>query len=298
MQVLVSGASGLVGTALCESLQADGHAVSRLVRRAPHDPAERPWRPNEGELDATVLNGVDAVVHLSGENVGDGRWTDAKKRAIQRSRVDSTRLLAEAFGKAGERPAVFVCASAVGYYGHRGDEVLTEDAPPGDDFLAQVCVAWEAACRPAVEAGARVVHLRFGVVLSPEGGALATMLPVFKAGLGGVVAGGDQYMSWVTRADAVRAVEHALTHEEVSGPVNVTGPEPVTNRTFTRALGNALGRPTIAPLPAFAARVTLGAERAEALLLNSIRAVPERLTASGFTFTHPSCGPALQALLR
>lgn len=291
VRILVSGSSGLIGSALVPALSAEGHAVSRLVRGRP-GPGDVLWGPARGAVDAARLEGFDAAVHLAGESVA-GRWTRTKKAAVRDSRVRGTRLLAEAFSRLSRPPQVLICASAVGFYGDRGDEVLTEQSAPGSDFLAGVCREWEAAAAPAAERGMRVAHLRFGVVLSPRGGALARMLPPFRLGLGGVIGSGRQYMSWISLDDAVGAVRHVLLNGSLAGPVNVTAPQPVTNRQFTRALGRALGRPTIFPMPAFAARLAFG-EMADALLLSGARAEPARLLSSGYAFRTPDLEGALR----
>ena len=302
MKIVVSGASGLVGSALVPSLVAAGHQVTALVRREsqqtpPAGVSEVQWNPAAGELDAARLVGHDAAVHLSGESIAGGRWTNEKKRRIRDSRVQSTRLLAETLARLETRPHTLVCASAVGYYGDRGAEVLTEESTAGGNFLAEVCREWEAAAEPARAAGIRVVHLRFGVVLSAEGGALAQMLTPFKLGIGGPLGSGEQYMSWLTRDDAVGMIEHALTDETLSGPVNAVAPQPVTNSEFARTMGRVLSRPAILPMPAFALRLTLGREMADALLLSSARVEPARLKAAGYQFKHPQLEGALRHVL-
>lgn len=298
MRILVSGSTGLIGSGLVSELSAAGHEVVRLVRG---DPAEREreirWDPAAGQIDRESLNGLDAAVHLAGENIAAGRWTAAQKARIRDSRVNGTRLLCEALAECEDRPRVLVCASAIGYYGDRGDEVLDETSPSGEGFLAEVCRQWEAAADPAREKGIRVVHLRTGVVLSGEGGALQKMLTPFKLGVGGVVGSGTQYWSWVARDDVAGAIHHAITHEELSGPVNATAPHPVTNREFTKTLGRVLHRPTIFPMPAFAAKLMLG-EMADELLLASTRVLPRRLQDSGFEFRHPELEEALRHALR
>ena len=301
MKIIVSGASGLVGSALVPALGAGGHQVTALVRRESKqrtrtDVAEVEWDPNAGQLDAARLVGHDAAVHLAGESVTGGRWTAEKKRRIRESRVRSTRLLAETLARLQTRPRVLVCASAVGYYGNRGAEVLTEASAPGTDFLSDVCREWEAAAEPARAAGIRVVHLRFGVVLSAEGGALAQMLTPFKLGIGGQLGSGAHYMSWLALDDAVGMIEHALADENLSGPVNAVAPQPVTNREFTKTIGRVLGRPTLLPMPAFALRLALG-EMADALLLSSARVEPQRLAAAGYQFKYPQLEGALRHVL-
>src|SRR5256714_4559219 len=263
MKIIVTGASGLIGSTLVPSLIKQGHQVTTLVRReskqgAQGEVSEVSWNPAAGELDAARLVGHDACVHLAGESIAEGRWTDEKKRRIVESRVKSTQLLAETLARLETRPRAFLCASATGYYGDRGAEVLTEASAAGTNFLAEVCREWEAATEPARAAGIRTVSLRFGVVLSKEGGALAKMLLPFKLGAGGRVGSGKQYMSWIALDDAVGAIEHALTDENLSGPVNVVAPQPVTNAEFTKTLGHVLGRPTLLPVPAFGLRLALG----------------------------------------
>ena len=296
MTVLVTGSYGLVGSALIPNLEAGGHRVLRLVRRGPQGDVERRWDPETGELDAASLDGVQAVVHLAGENIASGRWNDAKKDRIRSSRVDGTRLLAQGLAELQTPPGVLICASAVGYYGNRGEEILNEESAPGADFLAETCLAWEHAARPALDAGVRTVVLRIGIVLSADGGALAKMLFPFKMGAGGVIGSGNQYMSWVTLSDLVGIVDHALNTKTLQGPVNAVSPAPVTNREFTRALGGVLSRPTLFPMPAFAARLAFG-EMADALLLSSTRVLPARLQESGYDFQHPQLDDALRHVL-
>lgn len=296
MRILVSGSTGLIGSALVPALRSAGHDVSRLVRSESTKEDEIFWKPSAGQIDGESLAGFDAVVHLAGENIGSGRWSEERKRRIRDSRVEGTRLLSEALAELQTPPGLLVSASAVGFYGDRGDEVLDEDSPPGTGFLADVCREWEAAADAARERGVRVVHTRFGVVLSREGGALAKMLMPFKLGLGGRVGSGKQYWSWVALDDLIGAVQHTIAHEELSGPVNVTAPNPVTNREFTKALGRVLGRPTVFPLPAAVARLALG-EMADEMLLASTRAVPKRLSASGYRFQHAELEAALRHAL-
>ena len=297
MKILVTGSTGLVGSALLPSLEAKGHQVIRLVRSAPRDGAtEIYWNPSEGTLSADRLEGLDGVVHLAGDNLAEGRWTDEKKKSIRESRVRGTTLLSETLAKLERRPEVLVSASAVGFYGSRGDETLTERSASGDDFLSEVCRQWELSTQAAAQSGVRVVNLRFGVILSGGGGALKKMLFPFRMGLGGKLGDGRQYMSWVAIDDAVGAIEHALTNKALHGPVNVVSPEPVTNSEFTKALGGALSRPTIFSVPAFAARLAFG-EMADATLLSSQRAEPARLKESGFVFKYPDLEGALRHVL-
>ena len=292
--VLISGASGLIGSQLAAFLTGGGHRVAALTR-SPSEPGDVVWDPAAGELDPAKLAGFDAVVHLAGESV-QGRWTAAKKRRIRDSRVNGTRLLCEALTQREEPPAVLVCASAIGLYGDRGDETLTEGSEPGEGFLAEVCREWESAADPAREAGIRVVHVRFGVVLTPAGGALGTQLPVFKLGGGGPVGGGGQWVSWVSRDDAVGAVHHALMTDSLAGPMNVAAPGATTNAEFARALGDALNRPAVLPVPAAAVRLAFG-EMGRELLLSSARVKPAALTAAGYRFRHPDLDHALRHLL-
>ena len=293
-RVLISGATGLIGSQLAPFLTGGGHGVAALSRSDRGDGTVR-WDPAAGTIDAAGLAGFDAVVHLAGETI-QGRWTAAKKRRIKDSRVDGTRLLCEALAKLDEKPEVLVCASAIGYYGDRGDEVLTEESAPGEGFLAETSLAWEEACRPAREAGIRVVHARFGIVLSPEGGALGKQLPIFKAGGGGPVGGGEQWWSWVSRDDAVGAVHHALMDRGLTGAMNVTAPGTTTNAEFTRTLAEVLHRPAVVPVPAFAVKLAFG-EMGEALLLTSARVKPAALNAAGCRFRHPELGAALRHML-
>jgi uncharacterized protein (TIGR01777 family) len=297
LRVVVTGATGLVGTALVSALVAAGHRVDRVSRRSPRPgTTDIQWDPSRGELDARLLEGANAVVHLAGESVAAGRWTARAKDRIRRSRVESTRLLAETLARLARRPQVLVAASGVGYYGNRGEEPLTEDSPPGTGFLADLAGAWEAAADPARAAGIRVVHLRLGVVLAGHGGALPRMVVPFRLGLGGVVGDGRQYWSWIALADVVRVIEIVIGLERLAGPVNVVAPTPVTNREFTRALGRVLGRPTLVPLPAVAVRTLFG-EMGQALLLDSARALPRRLERAGFKFQHRDVEGALRAAL-
>jgi uncharacterized protein (TIGR01777 family) len=257
---------------------------------------EVPWDPAARSIATPGLEGLDAVVHLAGESIASGRWTAEKKARIRNSRVQGTQVLCEAFGQLARPPQVLVSASAIGYYGDRGTTVLREESRPGSDFLAEVCRAWEAATAPAVQRGIRVVLLRFGVVLSANGGALAKMLLPFKLGLGGVIGSGQQYMSWIALDDVIGAIQHALSTESLHGPANAVAPHPVTNREFTKTLGRVLRRPTLVPLPAFAARLAFG-EMADALLLASQRVEPGRLLQSGYVFRYPELENALRHLL-
>ena len=307
MQALISGASGLVGGSLVKALRASGDVAVRLVRRreAAAAPGAAWWNPAAGELDASALTTADAVIHLAGENVAGGRWSESRKARIRSSRVAGTRLIAEALAseaarRRAEHPGaelpMLLCASAIGYYGDRGEALVNEASSPGEGFLAEVCQAWEEAAAPAREAGLRVVHLRIGVVLSPEGGALAKMLPPFRLGLGGPLGSGRQFMSWITVADLVGVIRHALAEDTLVGPLNAVAPQPVTQGEMARVLGQVLGRPAIVPTPAFALRLALG-EMADEMLLASTRVDAGRLLASGYTFEHPELLGALNHLL-
>lgn len=293
MRILVSGASGLIGRSISAAFAAEGHEVVPLVRGA--DRGGIRWDPRSGSFDAAAAEGAGAVVHLAGENVASGRWSDARKKEIHDSRVHGTRLLAEGIAKLAQPPAVLVAASAIGIYGDRGDEIVDETSAPGTGFLADVCREWEAASGPAADAGVRVVHVRFGVVLDRSGGALAKMLPIFRLGLGGKVGSGAQWMSWLAADDAVGIIRHALVGD-LAGPVNAVAPSPIRNEDFTRALGKALGRPTPFPVPAFVVRIAFG-EMADATLLASTRAVPSRLSQSGYRFRAATIEDGLAAAL-
>jgi uncharacterized protein (TIGR01777 family) len=296
MKIAVSGSTGLIGTALTAGLHRRGDEVVPLVRRSPA-PGERAiaWDPERGTIDSAGLEGMDAVIHLAGENVF-GRWSAEKKRRIRDSRVNGTRLLVDALAGLQRRPAALLASSAIGYYGDRGEEPVTEESAPGDDFLALVSRDWEAATAPAVRAGIRVVNMRTGVVLTPTGGALAKILPPFRLGLGGHVGSGDQYLSWIAMGDIITAMLYLLDHGDVVGPVNLTAPTPVTNREFAKTLGRVLGRPAVVPVPSFALRMAFGAEGAE-MLESGQRVLPARLLASGFRFAFTEIEPALRDLL-
>lgn len=295
MNILVTGSSGLIGGKLIPRLREAGHQVFRLVRRKPTAPDQRRWNPEE-RVDPVVLDRIDTVIHLAGDNIAEGRWTEEKKRQIRDSRVTGTRRLAEAIAEASAPPKALVCASAIGYYGNRGDELLDEASPPGTGFLPDVCREWEAAAEPARTKGVRVAHVRLGVVLSTEGGALAKMLLPFKMGVGGVVGNGKQYWSCVNVDDAVGAFQYAAENDSIRGPVNAVCPEPVTNYDFTKTLGRILGRPTLFPLPATMARLALG-QMADDLLLASARVVPKALQEAGFPFAHPTVESAIRGAL-
>lgn len=295
MKIAVTGASGLIGTELCALLTTAGHQVTRLVRHKPGE-GEIYWNVKDQEIDTAGLAGHDAVVHLAGENVASGRWSPAQKKRIRNSRVDGTRLLCDALASLDTKPQVLISASATGYYPVDTGEELTEESPPGDTFLAEICREWEAAAAPAIAAGIRVVYPRFTVVLSPRGGALAKMLLPFRLGLGGVLGSGRQVWSWIALDDAVGAIYHALNHPELHGPMNVAAPQAVTNREFTKTLGRVLGRPTVLPVPAFAARLALG-EMADELLLSGMHVVPKKLLETGYTFRFPDLESALRHML-
>jgi uncharacterized protein (TIGR01777 family) len=297
MNILISGSTGMIGSALIEVLKTQNHRVTRLVR-SPLQSSEPTvqWNPATGTLNANDIEGFDSVVHLAGESIAASRWTDAQKAKIRNSRVQGTTLLSETLAKLSKPPKVLVCASAVGYYGNRGDTILREDSGAGAGFLADICQEWESAADPAKQKGIRVVHLRTGIVLSPKGGALAKMLLPFKMGVGGVMGSGKQYWSWISLDDVIGAFHHALITESLQGAVNVVAPRAVTNQEFTKTLGKVLSRPTIFPLPAFAARLALG-EMADDLLLSSARLEPARLLASNYKFHHPELEGALRELL-
>ena len=294
MNILISGASGLIGTALRRAFEGEGHSVVPLVRRK--DVSGIFWDPDAGQLDSRGIDGMDAVVHLAGESIAARRWSPAQKARIRDSRVKGTRLLSDSLAKLQRRPPVLISASAVGYYGDRGDEILSEDSPSGAGFLAGVCREWEAAAAPAARAGVRVVHPRIGIVLAKGGGALQKMALPFKFGAGGVIGSGRQYMSWIVLDDVIRVIQYCIGNPSLAGPVNAASPAPVTNAEFTRVLGRVLSRPTLFPLPAFAARIAFG-EMADELLLSSARVEPARLTASGFHFRYENLEDALRAVL-
>jgi len=294
MHVAVTGASGLVGSALVPFLSTGGHKVTRLVRHSP-GAGEVQWQPEAGTIDLAALEGVDAVVHLAGENLAASRWTTARKRELRASRTGPTRLLAESLARLERKPQVLVSVSATGYYGSRGSEVLPDESAPGRDFLATLCQAWEAAAEPADRAGIQVAHPRFGIVLSPAGGALRKMLPAFLAGAGGPMGSGDQWMSWSSIDDAVGMLHFALGGK-AHGAFNAVAPAPVTNAQFARTLGRVLSRPALLPVPAPALRLLFG-EMAEGTVLASARALPRRLERWGYRFIHTDLEPALRHVL-
>ncbi len=293
MRVLVTGATGLIGSHLVPALQREGHQVVRLGRR--RDASDFVWDPLRGQMDTGALDGVDAVVHLAGENIGQ-RWTEERKQRMWRSRVEGARLLADAIASVSSPPRTFISASATGYYGDRGDEALDEDAGPGRGFLAELCQAWEEAAQGAARAGTRVVNPRFGVVMSDKGGALARLLPLFRLGLGGALGDGRQYMSWIDIEDLVSAVLFLLRRDDLSGPVNVTSPNPVTNEEFTRTLARVLGRPAFLRVPAFALKAMMG-QMAEEALLAGQRVLPRKLHQAGFAFQYPDLEGSLRHVL-
>ncbi|MFE9421918.1 TIGR01777 family oxidoreductase [Kitasatospora sp. NPDC006697] len=301
MRIAVTGSSGLIGSALVRSLLSDGHEVLRLVRHRsalgvqPDGSVGVGWNPVRGELERDALAGTEAVVHLAGAGVADHRWTDAYRQRIRDSRVQGTRTLAEALAGLDTPPSVLVSGSAVGFYGQTGDRVIDESAPAGEDFLAEVCVEWEGAARAAVEAGIRVAHPRTGLVLSADGGAGARLFPLFKLGLGGRLGAGDQYWSFISLADQVAALRFLIDRPELTGPVNLTAPHPVTNAELTEALGRVLGRPTVFAVPEAVLRLVLGEMAVE--VVGSHRVLPEKLLAAGFEFAHPDVESALRAAL-
>jgi len=297
MKILVSGSHGLVGKALVRSLTEDGHEVMRLVRgEHAFGAPEVGWQPDKGTIDVEHIEGIHAVVHLAGENIASGRWTAEKKRAIRESRVKGTALLSDALARLSQPPSVFLSASAIGYYGNRADELLTEKSAPGKDFLAEVCTAWEAATKPAAEKGIRTVCTRFGIILDSNEGALAKMLPPFRIGIGGRIGDGKQWMSWIALDDVVNGLKLLIEDNSIHGAVNFVAPNPVRNTEFTKTLGRVLSRPTFFPVPAFAARFAFG-EMADALLLSSQKVKPSVLEDKGFSFSWPTLEPALRHLI-
>lgn len=293
-KVLVSGASGLIGSALLPALQSNGYQVTRLVRGKASGKGDIAWDPSR-PLAPESVSGFDAVVHLAGESIV-GRWTDAKKKRVRESRAQGTRNLAEALAAARQAPRVFISASAIGFYGDRGEETLREESSSGNGFLPEVCRQWEAAAEPAAKAGIRTPQMRFGVVLSASGGALRKMLPPFRMGLGGNIGSGRQWMSWIAINDVAGAIQHAMKADTLRGPVNVVGPKPVRNAEFIKTLASVLSRPAIFPMPAFAARLVFG-QMADELLLASQRVEPAKLMASGYVFRQPELRPALENIL-
>lgn len=297
MKILLSGSTGLVGQSLFLKLHKQGHDVVRLVRSVGDSAGnDLVWDPEKGLADKPRFDGFDAVIHLAGESIASGRWTKSKKKRIRDSRVLGTKNLSDLLASLNQPPKTFIVASAVGFYGNRGDQSLDETSPSGSGFLSEVCQEWESAAKPAIDKGIRTVQLRFGIILSPNGGALQKMLPPFKLGLGGVLGSGTQYMSWIALPDAVAIIEFALNSQALQGPVNAVSPEPVTNEVFTRTIGKVLVRPTYFPVPAFAARWVFG-EMADALLLASARVLPKKLQQNGYAFKLPTLEVALRELL-
>ena len=301
MRVIISGSSGLVGTALINSLRADGHAIARLVRSgspSQSGPAAENirWEPPTGSIDLAGMEAADALVHLAGAPIAEGRWTPARKQILRRSRVDATRHLVAGLAQLKQKPRVLVAASAIGYYGDRGDETLAESAAPGNDFLAQICRDWEAETAQAEKPGIRTVMLRFGIILAANGGALKRMLPPFRMGAGGRLGSGRQWMSWITLGDAIGVIRFAIENESVRGPVNTVSPNPATNVAFTSVLAGVLHRPAFFPVPRAALRLAMG-EMADALLFSSQRVAPQQLQSQLYHFCHPELKEALEFVL-
>lgn len=296
MKVVITGSHGLIGSNLSDFLSQQGHDITRLVRTRPTGAHEAYWNPEKGEIDANALEGVDAIIHLAGENIAEGRWNQSKKARIKNSRIQGTHLLSETVIGLKKPPSVFICASAIGFYGDRGKSPVDEASMAGSGFLTELCQAWERACLPIQNSGVRLVNMRFGVVLSPQGGALAKMLPPFKMGVAGRVGNGKQYMSWVALDDVLGAMEFALENQKIHGPVNVVAPRAVTNHEFSKTLGHVLHRPAIMPMPAMVARLAFG-EMADELLLASTKVRPSRLLAAGYDFQYPELEGALDHLL-
>lgn len=296
VKILVTGSTGLVGSKLVPYLVSCGHDVDRLKRGEPQNGGDPVWAPSKNQLEASQLEGYDAIVHLAGENIASGRWTDDKKRSLRDSRINGTNLIVEALSKLKEPPKVLVTASAIGFYGDRGEEELTEESKKGNGFLADLCKDWEETARKAEDIGIRTVNLRIGVVLSPEGGMLQKILPPFQMGAGGRIGSGEQYMSWISIDDLVKVIHHVVEDDSAKGPVNAVAPEPVTNSAFTEALGKVLSRPTIFPVPEFGAKLAFG-EMAEELMLASSKVIPEKLISKGYQFSQPKIEGALRHVL-
>lgn len=295
MDVAVTGSHGFIGSALIPALSRAGHHPVRIVRSKAVGGDELTWDPEAGTIDAAGLEGIDGVVHLAGAGIGDKRWTDDRKRLIRESRTRGTSLLARTLAELTRPPAALVSASAIGYYGNRGDELLDEESSPGDDFVARVCVQWEASTAPAAAAGIRVARVRSGIILGRDGGVLPRVLLPFRLALGGRMGTGRQYMSWISIGDEVGAILHALTGAGVAGPVNLTGPAPVTNAEFTKTLGHVLRRPTVLPTPLLPLRARYGSELVQHLLVEGQRVLPKGLEATGYAFQHPTLEDALRA---
>ena len=295
MKVAVTGSSGLIGSSLVSYLSKKDIVVSKILRENTKDD-DISWKPEDGDWNSAFTGGVDGIVHLAGESVASGKWTRKKKEKIRNSRIEGTKRLCEHILKLPTPPSVLVCASAIGYYGNRGVEFLNEGSPRGSGFLSDVCLGWEEAAESVSKAGIRVVNVRFGIVLSKDGGALAKMMTPFKIGMGGKIGSGTQYMSWVAMDDVTGAIYHTLITESLKGPVNVTAPNPVTNKEFTNTLGEVLKRPAVVPIPAFAAKLAFG-EMANDLLLASTKVAPKRLSDSGYKFQYPELENALKHVL-
>lgn len=295
MKIAVTGSTGLIGTALLPALRADGHDVVRVVRHDPQ-PADVVWDPAKGTIDVAALNGVEGVIHLAGAGIGDHRWTDVYKREVLESRTLGTQLIATSIAALDHQPSVLVSASAIGFYGDRGDELLDESSAAGTGFLAEVCQQWEASTAAASAAGIRVATIRTGIVLTPKGGALKKLLPLFRFGLGGRFGSGRQWQSWISIDDEIGAIRYLLTHP-VSGAVNLTAPNPVTNKEFSQTLARVLHRPSFLPVPSFGPKLLLGSEAADGLLFDGQRVLPRVLSEAGYDFTQPQLEGALSALL-
>jgi uncharacterized protein (TIGR01777 family) len=296
MRVVVTGSTGFIGSALVGALEQRGDDVVRLGRRG-GDGSEPTWDPDAGTIAERAFDDVDAVVHLAGEGIAEKKWTPEQKRRILASRVNGTSLLARALAERETKPAVLVSGSAIGYYGSRGDEVLDETSNSGDDFLTDVCTQWEAAAQPAADAGIRLVSIRTGIVLHPSGGVLGKLLLPFRLGLGGRVASGRQWMSWIALADEVGAIVHALDHDSLRGAVNLTAPHPVTNAELTKTLGAVVRRPTVLPTPLLPLKLRYGRELVDTVLVAGQRVLPRKLELDGYVFAHPDLEPALRSML-
>ncbi len=297
MNIVISGASGLIGTALVKALRANNHNVITLVRRKPVNDSEIFWEPLSGEIESDKLNGIDCVINLSGENIASGRWTKAKKKRILDSRVNSTALLCKSFVKLDRPPSILLSASAIGYYGNHKTVKVSENSPSGKGFIAEVCRQWEDATEICIKAGIRVVNCRFGVVLSAYGGALKKMLPAFKMGLGGKLGTGEQFMSWISIEDCIRVLLFILENKNIKNAVNIVSPAPVTNHEFTKALAKILRRSSLFPVPEFVIKTLFG-EMGRELLLEGCKIIPEKLLNSGFKFKHSDIDSALEDILK